>query len=136
MKKNFNVIQINGIKGLIMAGGIVACLFAGFVMFPGMVMKTVWNIISSSIGIIPQIATLQGVLLWGIVVVSYFAFRRKGFMVEFKSADDLSRDELDEVMQRIRMERQSDILTKALMNAKKMEDEAKKELKKDEHEIK
>ncbi len=136
MKKNFNVIQINGIKGLIMAGGIVACLFAGFVMFPGMVMKTVWNIISSSIGIIPQIATLQGVLLWGIVVVSYFAFRRKGFMVEFKSADDLSRDEMDEVMQRIRMERQSDILTKALMNAKKMEDEAKKELKKDEHEIK
>ena len=136
MKKNFNVIQINGIKGLIMAGGIVACLFAGFVMFPGMVMKTVWNIISSSIGIIPQIATLQGVLLWGIVVVSYFAFRRKGFMVEFKSADDLSRDEMDEVMQRIRMERQSDTLTKALMNAKKMEDEAKKELKKDEHEIK
>ena len=136
MKKNFNVIQINGIKGLIMAGGIVACLFAGFVMFPGMVMKTVWNIISSSIGIIPQIATLQGVLLWGIVVVSYFAFRRKGFMVEFKSADDLSRDEMDKVMQRIRMERQSDILTKALMNAKKMEDEAKKELKKDEHEIK
>ncbi len=136
MKKNFNVIQINGIKGLIMAGGIVACLFAGFVIFPGMVMKTVWNIISSSIGIIPQIATLQGVLLWGIVVVSYFAFRRKGFMVEFKSADDLSRDEMDEVMQRIRMERQSDILTKALMNAKKMEDEAKKELKKDEHEIK
>lgn len=136
MKKNFNVIQINGIKGLIMAGGIVACLFAGFIMFPGMVMKTVWNIISSSIGIIPQIATLQGVLLWGIVVVSYFAFRRKGFMVEFKSADDLSRDEMDEVMQRIRMERQSDILTKALMNAKKMEDEAKKELKKDEHEIK
>ena len=57
-------------------------------------------------------------------------------MVEFKSADDLSRDEMDEVMQRIRMERQSDILTKALMNAKKMEDEAKKELKKDEHEIK
>ena len=50
MKKNFNVIQINGIKGLIMAGGIVACLFAGFVMFPGMVMKTVWNFISSSIG--------------------------------------------------------------------------------------
>lgn len=136
MKKNFNVIQINGIKGLIMAGGIVACLFAGFVIFPGMVMKTVWNIISSSIGIIPQIATLQGVLLWGIVVVSYFAFRRKGFMVEFKSADDLSRDEMDEVMQRIRMERQSDILTKALMNAKKMEDEAKKALKKDEHEIK
>ena len=136
MKKNFNVIQINGIKGLIMAGGIVACLFAGFVMFPGMVMKTVWNIISSSIGIIPQIATLQGVLLWGIVVVSYFAFRRKGFMVEFKSADDLSRDEMDEVMQRIRMERQSDILTKALMKKKKMEDEAKKELKKDEHEIK
>lgn len=136
MKKNFNVIQINGIRGLIMAGGIVACLFAGFVMFPGMVMKTVWNFISVNVGVIPQIATLQGVLLWGIVVVSYFAFRRKGFMVEFKSADDLSRDEMDEVMQRIRMERQSDILAKALMNARKMEEEAKEELKKDEHEIK
>lgn len=136
MKRNFNVIQINGIRGLIMAGGIVACLFAGFVMFPGIVMKTAWNFISSNIGIIPQIATLQGVLLWGIVVVSYFAFRKKGFMVEFKSADDLSRDEMDEVMQRIRMEKQTDIIAKALMKAKELDEEAKKELEKEEHEIK
>ena len=31
MKKNINVIQIKGIRGLIIAGFVVTCLFAGFV---------------------------------------------------------------------------------------------------------
>ena len=46
MKRRMNVIQINGFKGLVMAVGIVACLIAGFVAFPGLVMKTAWNFVS------------------------------------------------------------------------------------------
>ena len=37
MKKNMNVIQIKGVKGIIMAAFIVICLAAGFIAFPGMV---------------------------------------------------------------------------------------------------
>jgi len=136
MKRNFNVIQINGIKGIIFAAGIVSCLIAGFVAFPGLVMKLIWNVIASYTGVLPEIAIVQGILLWGIVVVAYLAFRKRGFMVEFKSADDLSTEEMEAVMQRIRVERQSDILAKALMRAKEAEEKAKQEQTKDGHNIK
>ena len=35
MKKNLKVIQIKGIRGLILAGLVVICLAAGFIAFPG-----------------------------------------------------------------------------------------------------
>ncbi|MBR3889656.1 hypothetical protein IKJ53_03985 [bacterium] len=118
MKRNFNVIQINGFRGLIMAAGIVACLIAGFIAFPGFVMKSIWNLVSTYSGAIPSISIMQGVLLWGITVVACLAFKKKGMFVEFKSTNDLSQAEMDEVMQRIRIQRQMDIMTKAMMNAK------------------
>lgn len=136
MKKKLNVIQINGFRGIVMAMGIVACLAAGFIAFPGIVMKTIWNFISSQTRLVPEIATIQGVLLWGIVVVSYITFKKNPFVVEFKSANDLSRDEMDEVMQRIRLERQADILTKAMLRAKELETMENKELKQEENEVK
>lgn len=118
MKRNFNVIQINGFRGLLMAGGIVACLIAGFIVFPAFVMKSIWNVISAYSGAVPCISMLQGVLLWGITVVACLTFKKKGMFVEFKSTNDLSQAEMEEVMQRIRIQRQMDIMTKAMMNAK------------------
>lgn len=122
MKRNFNVIQINGFRGILMAIGIVVCLAAGFIGFPGMVMKMGWNIISQTTGLLPQIGIIQGVLLWGIVVVTYLVMKRNPFVVEFKSADNLSREEMDEVMQRIKVERQAELLTRAIANAKNLKD--------------
>lgn len=119
MKRNFNVIQINGFRGLLIVAGIVSCLAAGFVVFPGFVMKSVWNLISSYTGVLPSIAMVQGILLWGIVVVGYLAFRKKGFFVEFKSSNDLSQAEMDEVMQRIRLQRQAEIIERAMRSAQK-----------------
>lgn len=119
MKRNFNVIQINGFRGLVIALGVVTCLAAGFIVFPGLVMKSLWNVVSSYTGVLPEIAMLQGILLWAIMVIGYLAFRKNKMMIEFKSANDLSRDEMEEVMQRIRLQRQADIIAKAMANAQK-----------------
>ncbi len=135
MKKNFNVIQINGFKGILLLIGAAMCLAAGFIVFPGIVMKYSWNFIASYLSFVPAIGIIQGVLLWGIIVVSYFAFKKKGFFVEFKSADDLSREEMDAVMQRIRMERQSDIIARSILKAKELEEQARKEFEKENSEI-
>ena len=43
MKKNLNIIQIKGTRGLLLAAGFVCCLAAGFVYFPGWVCMQVWN---------------------------------------------------------------------------------------------
>ena len=138
MKKKMGVIQINGIKGILFALGVIACLLAGFVAFPGIVMKAVWNLAASYIGF-PQIAAIQGILLWGIVVISYLIFKKEGFMIELKTTEDsldLSNDEVENVIQRIKMEHQSDILAKALMRAKELEAKTEDELKKEDTEVK
>lgn len=128
MKNKLNVIQINGIKGIIFLIGAAVCLVAGFVAFPGILFKLGWNYIAHATLMVPTINVLQGVLLWGIIVVGYFAFKGKGFFVEFKSGDDLTREEMDAVMHRIRAERQADMIAKSIMRARELELEAKKEL--------
>jgi len=122
MKNKLNVIQINGIKGIIFLICAVVCLAAGFIIFPGLVLKSGWNLLSSATGMIPAIGIIQGTLLWGILIVSYFAFGgKKNLFVEFKSADDLSGAELDAVMRKIKAERQADLITKSIMRARELE---------------
>ena len=128
MRNRLNIIQINGIKGIVFVIFAAICLTAGFIVFPGMMFKIGWNMLSSATGALPIIGTIQGTLLWGIVVVSYFTFKKKGFFVELKSADDLSRSEMDAVMHRIRTERQADIISKSIMRARELDAKAHSEL--------
>ena len=128
MKNKLNVIQINGIQGIIFLIGAVICLIAGFVAFPGMVFKLGWNFIAHATAVVPTIGMLQGTLLWGIVVVSYFAFKKKGFFIEFKSGNDLSREEMDAVIRKIQMERQSDLIARSIMRAKELEKKVQQEM--------
>lgn len=135
MKNKLRIIQINGFKGILFLIGAAACLIAGFIAFPGLVLKTGWNIVSSHTGVVPSIGMLQGILLWGIMVVSYFAFKGKGFFVEFKSADELSRSEMNAVMEKIRMERQTDIIAKSIIKARELEAKAQQEFKNSESSV-
>ncbi|GEM_PF-614343 len=124
MKNRLNVIQINGIKGILFIIGAVTCLAAGFILFPGFVMKCGWNLVSAFTGAVPTIGLLQGTLLWGIMVVSYLILVGKKIkFVEFKSTDDLTPGEMDAVMQKIREERQAeqaDLITKSIMRAREL----------------
>ncbi|MBO6273564.1 hypothetical protein J6O48_12420 [bacterium] len=123
-----NIIQINGIKGILFLIGAGICLVAGFVVFPGLVLKFGWNYLSAMTGLIPSIGLIQGVLLWGIVIVSYFTFKKKGFFVEFRSANCLTKAEMDEVMHKIRMDQNASIISKSIMRANRLEQELKKEI--------
>jgi len=71
MKKNLNVIQIKGVKGIIVAVIVVCCLIAGFIAFPGLVGMYLWNYLASYLIAIPQIGLFQGILLWAIILTSY-----------------------------------------------------------------
>lgn len=78
MKKNkLRVIQISGIRGLLSAIFIVACLIAGFVGFPSLMLNKLWNHIADITGVIPYINMFQGLILWGILAVSYLIINKK-----------------------------------------------------------
>lgn len=119
MKKNLNVIQINGIRGLIMAGFIVVCLAAGFIGFPGWVCMHIWNFAASYT--MPTIGILQGMLLWGIIVAAYFTFRKEKLVVCMKSPQGLSEEELKAVFADIKKQAQDDKILQTMLKARETE---------------
>lgn len=118
MKKKLRVIQINGLRGLFFALAVLTCLIAGFVVFPGLVAMTAWNFVAAKTMVVPTLGILQGVLLWGIVVVSYMIVKKRHFMVSFKTPTELSDAELDEVMQRIKAETAKNMMTDVIANSR------------------
>ena len=121
MKKNLNIIQIKGIKGLIFAGFVVTCLAAGFIAFPGWVCMQLWNIIALYTTSMPTIGILQGLLLWGILVVSYMVFRKERVVVCVKTPQGLSEEELKMVLADMKKQAQEDPMFQALMKAREAE---------------
>ncbi len=73
------IIQIDGFKGLITAAFIGICLFAGFVVFPGMVSMHLWNKYLVNLFMFPVLDVFQGVLLWGIIAITYCILSKKRF---------------------------------------------------------
>lgn len=121
MKTNFNVIQINGFRGILMAGFVVTCLAVGFIVFPGIVATKLWNIAANHYEQMPLIGIIQGVLLWGIVAVSYFTFKRNKHIVCLKSADTLSEEELKDIFESIKNQTQNDIIINNMLKARETE---------------
>ena len=121
MKKNLNIIQIKGIRGLILAGFVVSCLFAGFVIFPGWVSMQLWNLLSGVVGNLPNIGLFQGTLLWGILAISYFIFRKEKVVVCMKTPQGLNEEELKAVFADMKKQSMEDPILQAMMKAREAE---------------
>lgn len=102
MKKNLRVVQINGFRGLLFAFFIISCLIAGFVAFPAFLSMNIWNYLAAKTGSFPIISFGEGVMLWAIIAFSVFIFNKKKFIVSFKAKQELSDDEVNEVITRIK----------------------------------
>lgn len=121
MKKNLNVIQIKGVKGLIMLVMVGCCLVAGFIVFPGWVAMNIWNMLASLVNNAPSIGIIQGVLLWGIIVASYFTFRKERVVVCMKTPPGLNEEELKAVFADIKKQTQDDKIIQAMLKARETE---------------
>lgn len=119
--KKLNVIQIKGIKGLVIAGFVVSCLAAGFIVFPGWVGMNLWNLASSYFTNLPTIGLIQGVLLWGIVFISYMILRKEKVIVCMKSPQGLSEEELKSVLSDMKKQSLEDPILQAMMKAREAE---------------
>lgn len=97
------IFQINGFRGLIMTAFIICCLFAGFVIFPGVVAMHLWNKYLVSLFAFPALNVFQGVLLWGITAVSYYIISNGKMPVSFETPDSLSDAELNMIMKKARI---------------------------------
>jgi len=121
MKKNLKVIQINGLRGLIMAGFIGVCLIAGFVAFPGFLAMNIWNLVATNLIAIPTVGLVQGILLWGITVVTYFIFKKRSYIISFKTPQDITEEELMTMVEKINSQEYNDVVSKAMIRSKEIE---------------
>lgn len=100
------IIQIEGFKGLINAAFIGICLFAGFVVFPGLVAMHLWNKYLAAGYMFPVLNTVQGVLLWGIVAISYCILTKNKMAISFKEAPQLTDSDLDMILNKAKQHSQ------------------------------
>ena len=121
MKKNLNVIQVRGIKGIIILGLVLCCLVVGFIVFPGWVAMHIWNLIAGCINGVPMIGLIQGVLLWGIIIASYLTFKKNRIVVCVKTPKGLSEDELKAVFADMKKNNAEDKIIQAMLKAREAE---------------
>lgn len=98
------IVQIDGVKGVITAVFMGACLFSGFVLCPGYVAMSLWNKYLVNLYMFPTLNLFQGVLLWGIAVITYCILSKKGFAISFKNTPELSDAELNSIIQRAKID--------------------------------
>jgi len=105
MKKNLRVIQINGFRGLFLALFAVSCLIAGFIAFPTLLTMHIWNYLSATTGSFPLIGLGEAVLLWAIIIFSFFIFNKKKLIVSCNVQQELTNEEVKEVVEKIRLQK-------------------------------
>lgn len=108
MRKNAKIIQISGLRGLLLAVFIITCLIAGFVVFPGFGAMYLWNMTMASSFSLPAINIFQGILLWLIAALIFYLTGGSQSVVQFKSTSQLSDYELKELMSRIKKQNSAD----------------------------
>ena len=110
MKKRARIIQISGLRGILMMLFIASCLAAGFIAFPAFVAMHLWNWLAAAVAI-PAINIYQGLLLWAIIAISGFILNdRKKFLVSFKTPDKLTDQEVKSILERVKMQSQGQAL--------------------------
>ncbi len=100
MNKNFKVITINGIRGVLAAIFIVLGLIAGFIISPGWVCMHLWNHIFEDSNTIALMNIYQGIMLWAIIALSLYALNNKKALIGFGSYQGLSPEQIKDLMAR------------------------------------
>ena len=121
MKHNMSVIEIRGIRGLLLAGSAICCLAVGFIGFPGWILMHIWNYAASFSVTVPGIGIFQGVLLWGIIIASYLIFKKDKLIVCVKSPKGLSEEELKSVFADLKEISKEDLILKSMIKARETE---------------
>ena len=100
MNKNFKVITINGIRGMLAAFFVVCGLIAGFIISPGWLCMKLWNLISEYSSYSVSMNLFQGIILWAIIALSLYALNNKRALIGFGSYPGLSPEQIRDIMER------------------------------------
>lgn len=124
MKKKAKIIQISGLRGILLVIFIAVCLAAGFIGFPALVAMYSWNYLATTLAF-PTIDIFQGILLWSLVAGGIYIINdKKKFISAFQvqTPKELSDEELKAVLDRARIQAQARILNAMTLKSKDIKD--------------
>ncbi len=98
MNKNFRIITINGVRGILTVIFIAFGLIAGFIVSPGWVCMQVWNIIFKESSMVALMNIYQGIMLWSIIALSLYALNNKRALIGFGSYRGLSPEQINDII--------------------------------------
>jgi len=106
MNKNFKIIQINGLSGLLLLGMITTGVICGFVLFPVWVMMIGWNSIVNDILKGPSINYFQAFLLWLVVALLFYLILKNSVSIKVQGPENMSETDIKEIVNEIRQEKE------------------------------
>lgn len=135
MKRNTRIIQISGLRGILMVVFIATCLAAGFVAFPSLVAMHVWNYATQYISL-PLINFWQGLMLWAIVAISGFILNdRKKYLVAYSPKTNLNDEEVKKILETVKLQSQARALNSMILKSVNEQQKDKKPEKKEEENV-
>ena len=118
MRRNARVIQISGLRGILLGLFAVTCLIAGFVGFPALVAMHIWNFTAHYVAI-PAIGFFQGLMLWVIIaLVIFLSNDKRGFLTSFTLPNQVPEEEMQKIMERIRMQANAQIINSMILKSR------------------
>ena len=125
MKRNYNIIKISGLKGVIFAIFIIGCLAAGFVIFPAWVCMHLWNFVAGLFSAMPEMNLLHGSLMWCIIALSIYALNQGNFAISFSGApvSSPSEERIKEILRQIQEKNSSIIPVESVISEDKEDSE-------------
>ncbi|CCY63468.1 unknown [Clostridium sp. CAG:967] len=117
MRKNTKIIQISGLRGILMLVFVATCLAAGFIAFPAIAAMYAWNYAGNFI-MLPVINIYQGLMLWAIIAISVYILNdRKKYLVAFKAPGELNDEEMKNLLERVKVQAQAKTLNSMVLKA-------------------
>jgi hypothetical protein len=94
MNKNFKVIQVHGLSGLLILGFVLTGVFCGFVIFPIWVIMNAWNAIVGDVLRGPMINYFQASLLWTFIALSLYLILKNSISIKIQQEEILDNKDI------------------------------------------
>lgn len=113
MKKNFKVIQLNGIAGFIIILLAIVTISGSLFILPIYGVKFLWNEFANGYFNLPTIRLAQASLLWFAVLATAYGYIKKRVCFKFVNMGDFPENNInqmdyDKFMEKIKEEQQND----------------------------
>jgi len=102
MNKNFKVIQISGLSGILLVGIVFTGLFCGFMLFPIWVVMMGWNAVVANTFHGPAINYIQAALLWTAIILSLYILLKNSISIRIQKEDNFEQRDIKDIINEIK----------------------------------